>query len=170
MRPLISVICPVYNAEDYLQQTLECIKNQTYKELEILLIDDGSIDNSLEICFIEAKKDERIKVIHTDNNGVASARNLGLSKVTGEYVSFIDSDDIVAPNFFEVMINAALRTNEAIVTCRYYNEEKHDYDSFSKIKRIDKPVVIEVIDFTKYRYTNRYAHTVVWGGYTKVAS
>lgn len=80
IRPLISVICPVYNAEDYLQHTLECIKNQTYKELEILLIDDGSIDNSLEICLLEAKKDGRIKVIHTHNNGVASARNLGLSK------------------------------------------------------------------------------------------
>lgn len=163
MRPLISVICPVYNAEDYLQQTLECIINQTYKELEILMIDDGSNDNSLAICLREAKKDGRIKVIHTDNKGVASARNLGLSKVTGEYVSFIDSDDIVAPCFFEVMINAALRTNEAIVTCRYYNEEKYDYDSFTQIKRIDEPV-IEVIDFKKYRYTNRYAHTVIWGG------
>ena len=163
MRPLVSVICPVYNAEDYLLQTLECITKQTYEELEILMVDDGSNDNSLEICLKEAEKDGRIKVIHTENNGVACARNLGLSKVSGEYVTFIDSDDIVSSNFIEVMIKAALRTNEEIVTCRYYNEEKHDYQSFKEIKRREEPVV-EVIDFNRYRYTNQYAHTVVWGG------
>ena len=76
MRPLVSVICPVYNAEDYLQQTLECIINQTYKELEILMIDDGSSDNSLAICLREAKKDERIKVKYRKQNGhISNASN-----------------------------------------------------------------------------------------------
>ena len=107
--------------------------------------------------------DERIKVTHTENNGVARARNLGISKAAGEFITFIDSDDIVSPQFFEVMIGVALRTGEKIVTCRYYNEEKHDYGSFVKKKRSNEPKV-EIIDFKRYRYTNQYAHTVVWGG------
>ncbi|HJA50079.1 MAG TPA: glycosyltransferase, partial [Candidatus Fusicatenibacter intestinipullorum] len=89
----ISVIIPVYNVEKYLKRCLDSVINQTYKNLEIILIDDGSTDNSGKICDEYAQKDERIIVIHKENGGVSSARNKGLDICIGDYISFIDSDD-----------------------------------------------------------------------------
>lgn len=93
MDPLISVIIPVYNVEQYLRKCLESIINQTYKNLEIILIDDGSTDNSGKICDEYAKKDTRIQTIHKKNGGLSDARNCGLKKSTGDYIVFVDSDD-----------------------------------------------------------------------------
>ena len=90
MNELISVIVPIYNVEKYLHQCLKSIINQTYKNLEIILVDDGSPDNCPKICDEYSRKDKRIKVIHKENGGLSSARNAGLDVVTGEYISFID--------------------------------------------------------------------------------
>ena len=98
---LITVIIPVYNVEKYLKECLESIINQTYKNLEIILIDDGSTDASGEICDEYSKRDNRIRVVHKANGGLSSARNLGLDIANGEYVTFIDSDDYIDLEFMK---------------------------------------------------------------------
>ena len=100
-QPLISVIIPVYGVEKYIAQCLESVINQTYKNLEIILVDDGSPDRCGKICDEYQKKDGRIRVIHKKNEGVARARNDGLDCATGDYISFIDSDDWIAPDAYE---------------------------------------------------------------------
>lgn len=103
-KPLISVIVPIYNVESYLNRCVESIVNQTYQNLEIILVDDGSPDNCPQICDDWARKDSRIKVIHKENGGLSDARNAGMNIATGEYISFIDSDDYVALDFCETML------------------------------------------------------------------
>lgn len=102
---MISVIVPVYNVELYLRKCLDSIVNQTYRDLEILVIDDGSTDGSGIICDEYGKKDSRIKVFHTENKGLSAARNLGIDKSTGEYIGFVDSDDWIEPNMYEKAIS-----------------------------------------------------------------
>ena len=99
--PKISVIIPVYNVEDYLEECLDSIINQTFKDLEIICINDGSQDNSLNILEEYAEKDNRIKIITTKNQGLSAARNRGLENITGDYVYFIDSDDYLELTAFE---------------------------------------------------------------------
>lgn len=98
--PTISVIVPVYNVEKYLPRCIDSILNQTFSDFEILLIDDGSSDNSGNICNEYAKRDSRIKVFHKKNGGVSSARNLGLDNAKGKWTIFVDSDDWIEPDFF----------------------------------------------------------------------
>ena len=93
---LISVIIPIYKVEQYLDECVESIIKQTYKNLEIILVDDGSPDGCPQMCDEWARKDERIRVVHKKNGGLSSARNAGLDVATGEYVSFVDSDDFIA--------------------------------------------------------------------------
>lgn len=100
---LISVIVPCYNVEEYLPKCIESILSQTYKNLEILLVDDGSPDNSGRICDEYAARDSRIKVIHKENGGLSDARNVALDVMKGEYVTFIDSDDYVADDYVEIL-------------------------------------------------------------------
>lgn len=101
LQPLISVIVPCYNVEEYLPKCIESILNQTYRNLEILLVDDGSPDNCGRICDEYAAKDSRIRIIHKKNGGLSDARNAALDVMTGEYVTFIDSDDYVSDDYVE---------------------------------------------------------------------
>ena len=119
MNPLITVIVPIYNVEKYLDKCVESILNQTYKNLEIILVDDGSPDNCPKMCDDLAKKDSRIKVIHKENGGLSSARNAGLDVMTGEYVIFIDSDDYFELNALEVLYNAVVDNNCDMAVGRY---------------------------------------------------
>lgn len=109
--PLISVIVPIYNVEKYLEKCLDSIVNQDYKNLEILLIDDGSTDSSGRIADNYAVDDSRIKVIHKPNGGLSDARNYGLKIMTGDYVTFIDSDDYVTKDYVSFMYNLLKKTN-----------------------------------------------------------
>ena len=121
---LISVIVPVYNVEKYLDACVETIVNQTYKELEIILVDDGSPDRCPEMCDEWAKKDSRIKVIHKENGGLSDARNCGMKAATGEYIGFVDSDDLIHPQMFEKLFDATNKTNADIAQCKsvkFYN-------------------------------------------------
>ena len=102
-RPKISVIVPVYNVEKYLDNCINSIVNQTYDNLEILLVDDGSKDNSGSLCDEWALRDNRIKVIHKQNGGASSARNAGLDAATGEYIGFVDADDYIDIDMYEIM-------------------------------------------------------------------
>ncbi len=98
---MISVIVPVYNVKAYLRKCLDSITNQTYKDLEILVVDDGSTDGCGRICDEYAERDSRVKVFHTENRGLSSARNLGLDEAKGEWVGFVDSDDWIEPDMYE---------------------------------------------------------------------
>lgn len=98
---LISVIVPVYNVEKYIRECLDSIVNQTYKNLQIILVDDGSTDNSGKICDEFAKKDSRITVVHQENQGAGVAKNTGLELIEGEYFSIIDSDDYIDLSMYE---------------------------------------------------------------------
>ena len=108
MKELISIIVPIYKVENYITRCVDSIVNQTYTNLEIILVNDGSPDNCGKICDDYAKKDERIKVIHKQNGGLSDARNAGIEIASGKYISFIDSDDYVEYNYVEILYNSIL--------------------------------------------------------------
>lgn len=120
MDNLITIIIPVYNAEEYLDRNLKSIINQTYKNLEILAINDGSTDRSIKILKKYEKKDKRIIVIDKENEGVSITRNLGISMAKGKYVCFIDSDDYIKEDMIETMYNCIKEKKTEIVRCSYY--------------------------------------------------
>ncbi len=113
----LSVIVPVYNAEKYIDKCINSILNQTYKNIELLLINDGSKDNSLSICNVYAEKDERVKVFDKQNGGAASARNLGIKNATGYYIGFCDADDFFELDAFETLINIMEENDLPTIEC-----------------------------------------------------
>lgn len=115
--PLLSVIVPIYNVQNYLQRCVDSLVAQTIKDFEIILVDDGSTDESASICDENAKKNKNIRVIHKKNGGLSSARNAGLEIATGKYISFIDSDDYVEPDMMKVLIDRAEKDNSELVEC-----------------------------------------------------
>ncbi|MBR3988861.1 MAG: glycosyltransferase [Clostridia bacterium] len=115
MNELVSVVVPVYNVEKYLNRCISSIANQTYKNLEIILVDDGSPDNCPQICDEWAAKDIRVKVIHKKNQGLGLARNTGIDNATGDYICFFDSDDSIEPDTIETCVNIALEHNAELV-------------------------------------------------------
>lgn len=117
MNELISVIVPIYNMEKYIRKCVDSVINQTYKNCEIILVDDGSTDNCPEICEEYAQKDDRVVVIHKKNGGLSSARNAGLEVCKGEYIAFVDSDDFIEPNYLEYMYKKSKEQNADIVIC-----------------------------------------------------
>lgn len=120
--PKISVIVPVYKVEPYLRKCLDSIVGQTYRNLEIILVDDGSPDNCGAICDEYAARDERIKVIHQPNGGLSAARNTGLDIATGEYIGFVDSDDWIEPDMYEYLLSGARQTEADIAVCGIFEE------------------------------------------------
>ena len=119
MNELISVIIPVYNVEQYVESCLNSVINQSYTNLEIILVDDGSTDRSGEICEQYALKDSRIKVIHEENAGLGESRNRGLRIASGDYICFVDSDDWIEEDYCKELVQAAERTNSDIAICGY---------------------------------------------------
>ncbi len=116
---MVSIIVPVYNVEGYLKRCVDSILSQTYSNIEIILIDDGSTDSSGQLCDEYQKKDNRIKVEHKQNGGLSSARNAGLDIATGDYIAFIDSDDWVEPNFIERLRTLLIETNSDMSACTF---------------------------------------------------
>lgn len=119
---MISIIVPVYNLEAYLSRCIESIINQSYRDLQIILVDDGSTDGSGEICDVFAAKDSRITVIHKPNGGVSTARNDGLAVAKGEYVGFVDGDDIIAPEMYSLLLSKAESSHADLTICSYITE------------------------------------------------
>lgn len=122
-QPKISVIVPVYRTEGLLDRCVESIVGQTYKNLEIILVDDGSPDNCPAICDAWAEKDSRIRVIHKENGGVSSARNAALDIATGDYIGFVDSDDWIEPEMYSSLIQKISESGKNIALCSYYAVE-----------------------------------------------
>lgn len=147
----ISVIIPVYNVEKYLSACIESIINQTYQDLEIILIDDGSTDASGKIMDGYNLIESRIKVIHQNNAGVAVARNTGLQNVTGNFISFIDADDVIAPTFYEKMLKSLIENEADIVECDFirfanFNElVEHPYFGEPVEKIFDTEKALELL-------------------------
>ena len=124
---LISIIVPVYNVEKYLKKCFYSILNQSYKNLEVILVNDGSTDNSGKICDELSREDSRIKVYHKDNGGLSDARNYGVAKANGEYVGFVDSDDYIDQYMYENLYKAIRKYNTQIAECgitRVYKNNK----------------------------------------------
>lgn len=138
MNEKISVIVPVYNAEKYLHRCVDSIINQTYANLEIILIDDGSPDNCPQICDDYLRRDERIKVIHQENKGASGARNNGLNNATGDYIAFVDSDDWLDLEMYYEMMKVMTSHDQQVVECNLVNRFE---DTEEKPKHIRKVVV-----------------------------
>ena len=136
--PKISIIIPIYNTEEYLRECLNSVINQTLKEIEIILIDDGSTDNSGKICEEYASKDKRIKVIHQKNQGAAISRNKGIDLAQGKYLYFLDSDDYIESDTLEKMLNKIEQEDADICICR-------NYEIDGNIKILSNSLVIELL-------------------------
>ena len=119
MQPLISVIIPAYNIEEYIDRCLESVCNQTYSNLEIIVIDDGSTDKTPLILDNWQKKDARIRVIHKENEGVSKARNKGIESANGDYIGFVDGDDMISPDMLEFLYDNLVKANAQISHCGY---------------------------------------------------
>lgn len=117
MNDLISIIVPAYNVENYIRNTIKSVLNQTYKKIEVICIDDGSADNTFQALRFLAAEDERLRIFKKQNQGVTKARQFGFEKANGEYIGFVDADDKIEPNMFEVLYNNAKRYNADISHC-----------------------------------------------------
>lgn len=168
MSLMISVIMPVYNSERYLEETLESILQQSYKKFELLLIDDGSSDRSGEICDNYAEKDERIRVVHKENEGICATRNRGLDLAQGDYIAFCDNDDIFLERLLEDNINFAARYDADVVRFgrRMTVLRGNKIISISEMKDFET-CYIDKVDFAaKFNLINRSGEGV-WAGLYK---
>ena len=118
---LVSIIVPVYNVENYIKRCLDSIIHQTYRNIEIIIVDDGSTDSSATICDEYGKKDGRVIVIHKVNGGLSEARNVGIETAGGDYLSFVDSDDFIASNMIECILSKMKMYDAEIGVCAYQN-------------------------------------------------
>lgn len=165
VKDLVSIIVPVYNVEQYLDRCMHSIINQTYSNLEIVLIDDGSTDKSGELCDQWAEKDARIKVVHKKNEGQAKARNVGLDLISGEYVGYVDSDDWIESDMFMYLYTMI---NEYDVDVAFCDHEYSRREKKNKHKQIGKECVSVLSDreLNKqfYRIEGGKSSHAVWGG------
>jgi glycosyltransferase involved in cell wall biosynthesis len=168
---LVSIIVPVYNASTYLPRCLESLINQTYGELEIIVVNDGSTDDSQKICDDYAKKDKRIVSIVQKNKGVSSARNVGIDIATGKYLQFVDADDYVEPTYTELLLSQMQGANVDLAICNFYNitvindrevkKEKHRVKTGTKYR--DDFTLIPMNNADRSKPCTRYEIGFVWG-------
>lgn len=160
--PKISVIVPVYNVESYIARCLNSILNQTYKHLEIILVNDGSTDKSEEICNSFLEKDARIKIFNIENSGSSIARNIGLDNATGEFIGFVDSDDWIQKDMFSIMINYAMENSLKVVECNSINSTELKKEKIVKIfnKIEDREVALErILKLKRFAVWRRLYHS-----------
>ena len=175
MKPRVSVILPIYKVKKYLDRCMHSLLNQTLKDIEIIMVDDGSPDNSPTMCDQYAKEDSRVKVIHKQNAGLGFARNSGLEIATGDYIAFVDSDDFVSVTAFEILLKVALEENADYVMCGYKSVRNNI--CVSEHKDVNQKMVMEVPDCynvlrgmigidpdSEYSYRHNYS---VWHGIYK---
>lgn len=148
---MISIVVPVYNGEKYIEDCLKSILFQTYTDWELLLIDNASTDNSLQMCRDYAVRDERVQVLHQHHNmGVSVARNLGIEKARGEFITFIDIDDWIEPDYLEKMYSVQKKKNADMIICEYYKAFDKDRELL-KDSQQKKPTVISKKDIEEER-------------------
>lgn len=159
MEELISIIVPIYDVEKFLDKCINSIANQTYKNLEIILIDDGSTDESVQICDKWKEKDNRIKVIHKKNEGVSIARNIGVKMATGKYISFVDSDDYIDLDMIEILYNNLIENNTDIAMCGHIAESFSD----QLVLYCKNNFVADSEETLRKLFTRDDVFTVLWG-------
>lgn len=165
-RLLASIIVPIYNVEKYLDECVQSIISQTYRNIEILLIDDGTRDRSGEIADCWAEKDERIRVIHQKNQGISAARNIGLREVKGEYIFFVDSDDYIAENYVEELVSAMEKENTDISMCRFFGLWQDGIRLVTSMP--DRSMCMNSKEYLQNLYTFSGSCSVVWNkGYRR---
>lgn len=146
----VSIIIPIYNVAAWLPETLDSVLNQTFRDFELILVDDGATDGSGEICDAYAQKDSRIRVIHQENAGVSAARNTGVAAAKGEYIGFTDSDDIIEADMFQVMVSLAEKHDADVVQCQ------HDRaDVLNQAPRSTDHRVMNGADFVRRMFTKK---------------
>lgn len=160
MNPLISVIVPVYKVERYLRRCVDSILAQTYENIEILLIDDGSPDKSGAMCDEYQAKNSHIRVFHKENGGVSSARNLGLKEAKGDYIGFVDADDYIDEKMYETLLSNLLSENADTSICSYYQED--DNGVFYEHWQSDEYLVFDRIEQISNLVSNRYYTCSCW--------
>ena len=158
---MISIIVPVYNVEKWLDCCIESIINQTYKDIEIILVDDGSTDNSGKICDNWAEKDERIVVVHKENGGLSDARNAGIDKASGEWIVFVDSDDFVHKDMAKISFEAAVKYNADLVAFGYLRVPEDCNEEISKLTEEKEELFVGQKLLYEYLY-NRKGDVVAW--------
>lgn len=164
--PILSIIIPIYNTEKYLHRCIDSILNQSFSDFELILVNDGSVDNSLYICNQFAERDTRIKVIDQCNKGVSEARNIGLEYSTGKYISFIDSDDSIMRDMYSTLVKNIELTNCDHIICGYneINESNnviaHLFDLPNKTPLNSSDIIERIISsiFTPINLTNSLCH------------
>lgn len=158
---MISIIVPIYNIEKYIEKCIFSLINQTYRDIEILLINDGSTDDSLDVCLKWEKLDQRIRVYSKDNQGVSKTRNFGLSLAKGDYIFFIDGDDWIDKNCLETMMNY-MNDEIDIVCCEFkeIDENNGDFDLFSHSNQYG---ILEKNDIIQDYYLNKLYMKTIWG-------
>lgn len=155
----ISIIVPCYKVEEFLPRCIDSICNQTYKNLEIILVDDGSPDNCGKICDEYSKKDKRIKVIHKKNGGLSDARNFGIKIATGDYIAFVDSDDYINKNMYHCLYNNLKSTKSDISICGF--KKTSSFDENTELEEANKIDVYNKDEAFKNLYNQRAVTTVV---------
>lgn len=148
----ISIVVPVYNVAAYLEKCLISIKNQTYSNLEVLCVDDGSTDDSGKILDSFAKEDARFRVLHQENQGTGAARNVALEHLTGDYIGFVDPDDWIEPEMFELLHDAITKAGTDVVSCGYYMDREDGSVVRMQNKKKVSENVLQTEDFLKYIY------------------
>ena len=171
MEELISIIVPVYNVEKYIKKCIDSIVNQTYKNLEIILVDDGSPDNCGKICDEYAEKDKRIKVIHKKNGGLSDARNAGIKIAKGSYIGFVDSDDWIHENMYKEVYKALIEKDADIACCKLIRcknsiekiSEKFDnkIEEYNQIQYMKKFFKIDSQECVYYAWNKLYKKQVI---------
>jgi len=147
---VVSIIVPIYNVENYLERCINSILNQTYSNLEIILIDDGSKDNGSKICDSFAKKDNRIIAVHKENGGLSDARNYGLKMATGKYICFVDGDDWIEKDMIEVFLFQLIKNNADICIGRRFRSNSFNEKKIEKFRTYPKNKILDKEQGLKY--------------------
>ena len=158
MNDLISIIVPVYNVEKYLNRCIDSIINQTYKNIEIILVDDGSTDDSGKICDEYLIKEPRVKVLHKSNGGLSSARNAGIDICKGRYIGFVDSDERIESTMYEILYKKMIYIDADIIDCGYWKE----YVNISSKISSDKEIVYCGKNLVEACYLSKVSKPEVW--------
>ena len=161
MSKIISIIVPIYKVEKYLDRCINSILNQTFRDFELILVDDGSPDRCGDICEEYAKKDKRIKVIHKENGGLSDARNAGLDIATGKFIGFIDSDDFIHKDMYMILYDAIIKSKSDISQCKFKYFSKED-ELNKNIINDGKYEIYNNIDAIEEIIDNKNLNTNVW--------
>ena len=159
----ISIIIPVYNGQAYIRRCVESLINQTYKNIEIIIVNDGSIDNTKDICEEIKKRDDRILLLSIKNGGVANARNLGIQQSSGNYIMFVDADDYIEDNMCESLMNILIKEDADIVVSKAIDEDNNG----NVIQEVNLSSSKWINYDENYNFCSKYSHFVCWGALYK---